>query len=421
MQRTLSYGAMPPIWVPLPFLLTAPCFVFAAALLLMWHGEAALSSRWTPVTLAMTHLLSLGFLTMTIVGALFQILPVVAGTAVKLAGPVALLSWSGLAGGTVILAGALGLGLGPGFYVTAASLLGLAGLVVLSAVGAAISRRIVPAARPLVAGVRLAISGLAVTMGLGGALAMYLAGLGMLDVLLFVDVHASWGLVGWIVALTAAVSFQVIPMFQGTPAYPRLLEEGMPVLLFALLLAWSGAALLKLPGLQLAAEIGVGALMLTYVATTFQFFRRRKRKADVGTFYWSLAMACLALAILVHFLPLAPDRRALLTGVLVIAGFGMSAVNGMLYKIVPFLVWYHLQCDVRAGGARVPGVKSIVDEARALRQWRWHVVALCLLLGSPLAPSVLARPAGLFMTLAMLLLIRDLGGALRLFLRLRHA
>ena len=132
-------------------------------------------------------------------------------------------------------------------------------------------------------------------------------------------------------------------------------------------------------------------------------------------------MACLALAILVHFLPLAPDRRALLTGVLVIAGFGMSAVNGMLYKIVPFLVWYHLQCDVRAGGARMPGVKSIVDEARALRQWRWHVVALCLLFGSPLAPSVLARPAGLFMTMAMLLLIRDLGGALRLFLRLRHA
>jgi hypothetical protein len=420
MQRTLNYGAMPSIWVPLPFLLTAPCFVFAAALLLMWQGEAALASRWTPVTLAMTHLLTLGFLTMSIVGALFQILPVVAGTSIALARPVAALSWCGLAGGTVVLASALGFGLGSGSYVAAAGMLGLAGLVVLIAVGTALSHRTVPAAQPLVAGVRLAISGLAVTMGLGAALAMYLAGLGTLDVLLFIDVHASWGLVGWIVALTAAVSFQVIPMFQGTPAYPRSLEQRMPAVLFALLLAWSAAALLKVPSLELAAEIGVAALLAKYVATTLLFFYRRKRKPDIGTCYWSLAMACLALAILVHFLPLEREQRALLTGVLVIAGFGMSAVNGMLYKIVPFLVWYHLQCDARLARERMPGVKSIVEEARALRQLRWHVVALGLLLASPLAPSVLARPAGLFMMLAMFLLIRDLAGALRLYLRLRQ-
>jgi len=418
MQRTLNYGAMPSIWVPLPFLLTAPCFVFAAAVLLMWHGEAALGSRWTPLTLAMTHLMTLGFLTMTIVGALFQILPVVAGTAIALAGPVAALAWGGLAAGTVLLSSALGLGLGAGAYVAAAAMLGLAGLLVLAAVGAAVSHRVAPAAQPLLAGVRLAISGLAVTMGLGAALALYLAGLGTLDVLLFTDVHASWGLLGWIVALTAAVSFQVIPMFQGTPVYPRVLEHGLPALLFLLLLAWSAAAMLEAPAVQLVAEIGVGALLLKYAATTVLFFYRRKRKADVGTCYWSLAMACLALAVLVHFLPLEHDQRALLTGLLVIAGFGMSAVNGMLYKIVPFLVWYHLQCAPRAG--RVPGVKSIVDEARALRQWRWHVVALGLLLAAPLAPAVLARPAGLFTALAMFLLIRDLGSALQLFLRLRQ-
>lgn len=420
MQRALNYGAMPPIWVPLPFLLTAPCFVLAAAVLLLWQGEAALASRWTPVTLAMTHLLTLGFLTMTIVGALFQILPVVAGAGIALARPVAAVSWAGLAGGTVLLASALGFGLGPGFYLAAAGMLGLAGLVVLSAVGAAISHRIAPAARPLVLGVRLAISGLAVTMGLGGALVMYLAGMGTLDVLLFTDVHASWGLVGWVVALTAAVSFQVIPMFQGTAVYPRMLEQAMPPLLFGLLLAWSAAALLDAPAWQLAAEIGVGVLLTKYVATTLLFFYRRKRKADVGTCYWALAMVCLVLAVAVHFLPFERDQRTLLVGLLVIAGFGMSAVNGMLYKIVPFLVWYHLQCDDRLARARVPGVKSIVDEARALRQWRWHLVALCLLLATPLAPAVLARPAGLFQTLAMFLLVRDLAGAVRLFLGLRR-
>jgi hypothetical protein len=420
MQRKLNYGAMPPIWVPLAFLLAAPCFALAAAILLAWHGEAALVSRWTPLTLAMTHLLTLGCLTMTIVGALFQLLPVVAGAAIPLARPVAVLGWTGLTAGTVVLACALGLGLGPAAFHAAAAVLGLAGLLLLAALGVALARRSVPGARPLVRGVRLAVAGLAVTVGLGGTLALYLGGVGAPDALLLTDIHASWGLLGWVVALTAAVSFQVIPMFQGTASYAPSQETGMPALLFALLLGWSGAALAGAGYGRLAVEIGLGMLLLWYAWTTLMRFRGRKRKADVGTCYWVQAMACLAAAVLVHFLPLDSDSRALMTGILVIAGFAMSAINGMLYKIVPFLVWYHLQETAGAARARVPGIRSIIDEARALRQWRWHLVAFGLLAAAPLAPSVLARPAGLFQGLAMLFLIRDLGGAALLYLRLRR-
>ena len=168
MQRSLTYTAMPPIQVPLPFLLAAPCFALAAALLLAWQGETALASRWTPVTLAMTHLLTLGFLTMTIVGALFQLLPTVAGVGIPLARPVAALSWGALALGTLLLAGALGLGLGPAAYQAAAGVLGLAGFVVLAAVGTAISHKIAPAARPRVRGGGLAAaSGRGVATGRG--------------------------------------------------------------------------------------------------------------------------------------------------------------------------------------------------------------------------------------------------------------
>jgi len=421
MQRSLTYTAMPPIRVPLPFLLAAPCFAMAAALLLAWQGEAALASRWTPVTLAITHLLTLGFLTMTIVGALFQLLPVVAGVAIPLVRPVAALSWGTLALGTVLLACALGLGLGPAAYHAAAGVLGLAGFVVLAAIGTAISNKIVPAARPLVRGVRLASAGLAVTIGLGTSLALYLGGVGPLDAPLLTDIHASWGLLGWVVALTATVSFQVIPMFQGTPAYPRALESWLPAALFALVAGWSVATLAGAPARAagLAAEIGVAALLLRYAGATLMFFRARKRAADVGTYYWVLAMGSLMLAALVHFLPVGLDQRPLLCGILVIAGFGMSAVNGMLYKIVPFLVWYHLQCDESLPRERVPALKNILDGTRALRQWRWHVVGLGLLVAAPFAPTVLARPAGLFQALALLLMIRDLFGAAGLYLSLR--
>lgn len=426
MQRALNYVAMPALRVPLPFMLAAPCFALAAALLLVWQGEAALVLRWTPVTLSMTHLVVLGFLTMTIVGALFQLLPVTAGVAVPLARPVSVFCWCALALGTGLLAAALGLGLGPMAFRLAAGLLASAGFVFLSAIGAAIARPVPAGAKPLVEGVRYAAAALAITIAIGAALALYLGGVGMVDAPLLTDIHATWGLVGWVIVLTAAVSFQVIPMFQGTATYPRLLETWLPPLVFVLLFGWSAAKLLDAAWWRLACEIGIGALLLLYVATTVSWLGRRKRKPDTGTRYWLLAMGCLLLAALLHFIPLElllvpADALPLLTGVLVIVGCAMSAVNGMLYKIVPFLVWYHLAHDEHLPRERIPKMSAVLGEAQAARQWRWHLAGLALLVLACLFPAVLARPAGLFLAVALLLLARDVAGAALLYARLRGA
>lgn len=426
MQRALSYGAMPALRVPLPFMLAAPCFALAAALLLVWQGEAALVLRWTPVTLSMTHLLVLGFLTMTIVGALFQLLPVTAGMAVPLARQVAVFCWCALTLGTTVLAAALGLGLGATAFHLAAGLLGSAGFVFLSAIGAAIARPVAAGAKPLVEGVRYAAAALAITIAIGAALALYLGGVGMVDAPLLTDIHATWGLVGWVIVLTAAVSFQVIPMFQGTATYPRLLETWLPPLVFALLSGWSAAKLFDAAWWALACEIGIGALLLHYAVTTVVQLRRRKRKPDTGTRYWLLAMGSLLLAALLHFIPFelvfdSADALPLLSGVLVIVGCAMSAVNGMLYKIVPFLVWYHLAHDERLPRERIPKMSAVLGEAQAARQWRWHLAGLALLVLACLFPAVLARPAGLFLVVALLLLARDVAGAALMYARLRGA
>jgi len=430
MQRALNYARMPAISVPLPFMLAAPCFALAAALLLVWHGELALVSRWTPVTLGMTHLIALGFLTMTIVGALFQLLPVTAGVAVPLARPVALFCWCALGLGTALLVAALGLGLDPAALRVAAGLLGSAGFVFLCAIGAAIAGRVPAGAKALVEGIRYAAASLAITIAIGAALALYLGGswgsVGMVNAPLLTDIHATWGLVGWVVVLTATVSFQVIPMFQGTDAYPRLLERWLAPLLFALLFGWSAARLQDAGWWRLACEIGIAALLLHYAFTTVRHLRRRTRKPDAGRRYWMLAMGSLLLAALLHFialerLPIPPDALPLLTGVLLIVGCAMSAVNGMLYKIVPFLVWYHLAHDERLPRQRVPKLSAVLGEAQAARQWRWHLAGLVLLALACVFPAVLARPAGLFLMVALLLLARDLAGAALLYARRRKA
>ena len=50
------------------------------------------------------------------------------------------------------------------------------------------------------------------------------------------------------------------------------------------------------------------------------------------------------------------------TWALLIAGFAFSAVSGMLYKIVPFLTWYHLQDLRNVSGRKPPTINQIIPE-----------------------------------------------------------
>ncbi|MBN8463524.1 MAG: hypothetical protein J0M01_12045, partial [Dechloromonas sp.] len=128
MQALLSFDKAPPFAAPLRFFLTAPLFSLAAGLLLLFVGPGLLESRWTPGLLAATHLVTVGFMLMVMLGALIQILPVVAGA--NLDNPLAVARWlhAGLAAGALLLAA--------GFLFGQAALLGAAALVLGLAVAA---------------------------------------------------------------------------------------------------------------------------------------------------------------------------------------------------------------------------------------------------------------------------------------------
>jgi len=79
MQALLSFAQAPPFAAPFRFFLTAPLFAMLAGMLLLWTGPGLLASRWTPAALALTHLITVGFLLQVMLGAMIQILPVVAG------------------------------------------------------------------------------------------------------------------------------------------------------------------------------------------------------------------------------------------------------------------------------------------------------------------------------------------------------
>ena len=415
-QAGLSFEQAPPFSLPLRFFLTAPLFLLAAAGLIIWAPES-LISRWTPQALALTHALTLGFLAMAMLGALMQMLPVVAGSPLPALRIVAWLSHVPLAIGTLALM--------TGFLTAETATFGLA-IVLLGGgfavflVAAAISL-VRAAAGATVTGIRLAVACLGVTVVLGLSLALLRAG-GWTPpaVETAIAAHVAFGLLGWVLLLVIGVAYQVVPMFQITPPYPPRLARALGGTLFALLLLHAVAPLFP-PVIAQLADAGLAAGTLLFAFATLRLQARRRRKLpDVTLDYWRLGMAsliaCVPVWLAARLWPAWADSDAypLLLGVLFIGGFAVSVVSGMLYKIVPFLAWFHLQAQLQARAGSIPTMKEMIAERGMRGQFRLHLAACALLAGAAVWPQ-LATVAGGMLALSALLLWVNLLAAARRF------
>ena len=411
MQRSLAYALSPAPGLPLRFLLAAPWFGVLAALALLAAGPSTFVSRWSTPALGATHLLTLGYLGMAMAGSMLQLIPVVTGIALPFSRAAAALAWSGLAAGAVLLAGALGLN-ATYLFVPAALLLALAFAILGGGIAGALLRPAAAAAMPMVRGMRLAGAGLAVTVVLGLILAFSLAGALSAPVFMLANLHAAWGLLGWVAMLIVGVAFQVIPMFQSSQIYPPAVTRWAPWILAGLLAAWSAAWIAGHASAQLAAGL-LAAALAAFAALSARLLATRKRKqTDATTLYWRLSLVSLGASCVLFLLPDSPQAQ-LLVGVVFIGGFALGAVNGMLYKIVPFLLWYHLQQDPNAAKGAVPPIRVILPDDLARRQFWWYVAALAALVGAVLVPEWLAHPAAALLGVSSLLLGLDLWRAAR--------
>jgi len=130
-------------------------------------------------------------------------------------------------------------------------------------------------------------------------------------------------------------------------------------------------------------------------------------------------LAAVALcAWLVAGLPGSDDNRLqVAAGVLLVAPF-VFAINGMLYKIVPFLCWLHLN---RQGGphALPPNMNRMIPAKATSRQAGTQLGAFALLLAACLWPA-LARPAGVALIVTFAWLAWNLIGAVSIYQRSRR-
>ena len=104
----------------------------------------------------------------------------------------------------------------------------------------------------------------------------------------------------------------------------------------------------------------------------------------------------------------------LLFAVLLLHGGFMSVIVGMFYKIVPFLVWLHLQ-DAGRGRLMAPNMKKVLAEKSMEGQMRAHFATLALLVAAVIWPAWLIYPAGFALLLANAWLLRNLFSALGVY------
>lgn len=385
----LAFASAPRPSLPMRFLIAALAWGAVAGLWLAWQGEIALLSRWTPATLVLVHVFALGLLGNAMLGSLVQFLPVAAGSPLPGTRVVPWLHAAFNAGLALLLAT-----LAVSSHALALPAGGLLGgslaIFALLALAAVIRGK---GARVVREGIGLALLALIVTAALGLLLLAARTGWRGPAAADMVDVHAAFGVIGWVLGLLAAVGGVTLPMLQGTRALPvpalrtwqvaSVLTLGIAVATLADVLPDSAWRLAAWPPAAFALAVCVLQA------------RAPHRRNPVLRRFWQAGCACLFAASL---LALRPDVPLVPLGVLVL-GVGLPLlVVGMALEITAFLTWIALRQRVPRG-VRVPGVGSLFEEADRRRAFVLHAVAGAWLVAAAFAPA-LARSAGLAIALA---------------------
>lgn len=353
----LDFDNIPPFAVPMRFYVTACLFGLVTSIFIFISGESIWLTRWHPSTLALTHLVALGIISMIMCGSLLQMLPVLAGVVFPFANITGGLTLLALSGATIMLA--------IGFYLSEFLLLKLALALFILVIAGFIGTVLWLIRYRLKASfsintMRLALISLIVLLLIAGfMLADYFFSTQFNLTKELTDSHASWGLVGWVTLMIIGVSFQVLPMFHVAPSFPTWCERYLPLTLFVSLCAQLIFAIV-LPLMSVSqttqfvlvnANVYIIQLLLfVYAATGVISLLKRKRKiADVSVNLWLVAFSLLAVCMVIVIVPgiegllLQYGFSAIGLASLFIFGWIMSVIMAMLLKIAPFLAYLHLQ------------------------------------------------------------------------------
>lgn len=381
-----------PASIPFRFFSAAVVFHLLAWLALLAGASATPNfSGGLGLPLAALHLVTLGVLGMTAIGASLQLLPVATRQAV---GPLRWprLIWWLYTPGVAAVASAMAWGqtwlLATGALVVTLALAG-AGLL--------LGRNLLGAKGMPVVVLHgwAALVSLVVLLASALALASNYLGHPFLERPTGIALHLAFTGYGFMGMLVLGFSYILVPMFAlaDTPAQGPAFASAV-LAIAALLLAGAAAFAPAAQAFRIGAIVS-GAVALTIHIALMSIALRRGMRRQLGQPFvlvrvgWGCLVASL-LAALALTLDAPLPRLPALFGVLLIGGL-LSFLLGMLSRIVPFLAAMHTNT-----GRRAPLPSALTAQRPLAIHFACHLGALALLLGAVLADSVwLVRAAAL--------------------------
>jgi hypothetical protein len=335
---------------PPPFALSASHFVVSLLWLTVGAGglvavapALARGQFLEPRVLATVHVFSLGVVTTSIFGSLYQMLPPLLGVSVRSVRAAAL-GLVLLTAGTMTLVGGLWLA-HPGWQ-------GAGWTLVAGAIGCA-SWTLLPQRRKATQGrltgayISAGHSALGLAFLIAGARIGEGLGWWQLDRLGLLAAHFHLAALGFATLTAVGVSSRIVPMFLAsarTPVWP--LRWIGPIAGTGLLLFAGG----QLGGSRPATLAGAGLLALAmagYLALVVVYFRSRTRPLDPALGHIAAAFVSLAAAVVVGLRLLWATGGSLPRGlasyaVLALVGWLITLIIGVYYRVIPFLAWLNL-------------------------------------------------------------------------------
>jgi hypothetical protein len=354
--------------VVLPFYLYAGISFLAATILLILSSPAFMQHYFHPHTLAVTHVMALGWGTMMILGASHQLVPVLIEGKLY-SNALAYLSFVFAAIGIPLLV--------IGFYYFYFGWPAQWGAIFINA---AIIFYLLNIGISMVKSKNENVHAVFVFTGILWLLITTIVGLFLVynftynilskDSLSYLPLHAHLGIIGWFLLLVIGVGSRLIPLFLISKYNSNKILWWIYALInFALVSFIIFFLYFKITWLYFFPLIAIAAALVLFGYYCYHAYHERiRKKVDyevkislLSVFMMALPLLFLGIVILLLLFSVDNYRLVLTYGFCIFFGWVTAIIFGMTFKTLPFIVWNKVYHD-KAGMGKTPNPKELFSD-----------------------------------------------------------
>jgi hypothetical protein len=365
----ISRDFAPPLRMIEPFFVIGSVFYALGVLFLLFLDPT--SGHVDLVTVGWVHWFLLGFVMMIIFGAMAQLIPVVVEVG-HFSVDLYYLIWPSLLIGTLIMIA--------GFW-WMPDVLAYGGLLVLVAMvtfllETFLTLKKVERVTLTVKSVLWANIFLTVAIVIGFLMALAIGEGVVLDVSKWLGAHAMLVLGGFVTLTIMGLSLILLPMFGLSHGFDEKPIERAFMLMVGGVIAYVAGTLVDWDWVRWLSVVVAFVSVSFYGYQIWIIYQTRARKAhDIYAKTMYVGYGSLAVALVLGIVTLFSSSEEVLLSALwfLMLGFFSYLINGHMYKIVPFLVWYERYSPL-VGKQKVPMLGDMLPERRAYWQF-WFTTA----------------------------------------------